>query len=264
MIKIIQGLAAVSTMALGVAGIFYQQDRAHEAELQQLQFECDTALEHAAGAESAREGYIAQLETDAQALLRAHTEFIEREEHLQESRVDLDLDLRDSREVIARIEAHYKQALQVAHSEVDSVGDLLALRTSENEHLEHFRGELLEAYGDQILSNETYRRATRREVSELSRTLAYEQWQKTVRIAVEGECRSTWGARKFERCALRVEGALRPHESGALECIMGGYGLPFYTEDQKVAVFPENSAVLKRGVVVPCDRSLHDRADFEL
>jgi len=264
MIKIIQGLAAVSTVALGVAGVFYQQDRAHEAELQQLQYECEAALERVSGTENTRESYIAQLENDSQALLRAHADFVQREEHLQESQVDLDLELRDSRQVIARIEAHYQQALTVAHSKVDSVGDLLALSTSENERLERFRGDLLEAYGDQILSNETYRRATQREVVELSRTLAYEQWQKTVRIAVEGECRSTWGARKFEKCALRVEGALRPHESGALECIMGGYGLPFYTEDQQVAVFPENSAVLKRGIVVPCDRSLHDRADFDL
>ena len=61
----------------------------------------------------------------------------------------------------------------------------------------------------------------------------------------------------------RVEAALRPHEAGALECILGGYGLPFYTEDQQVQVFPENSAVLKRGVVVPCDRSLHDQAGFD-
>ncbi len=254
----ILGLAAVSTVALGVAGVLH--DRAHSSELAELRAECDAALARADDTERRQDAYIAELERDTRALLARGEDYREREGQLQASRLELDASLREREAALAELGRRYRAELVAARAALDAAGERLAASERERRELEHARGELLDAYGERLLSGEGYRRAAEAEKLELSRTLAYEQWQKTVRIAVEGECQSTWGSRKFQRCARRVEALLRPREQGAIECIIGGYGLPFYAADQQqVQVFPENSAVLDRGVVVPCDRSLHDR-----
>ncbi len=259
-LKLAQVLAALSVATLGVSGAFYKIQIEHEAELAELRGECDAALERAAGVQAERDAYVARLEQDASSLLESYQSWSTRGAQLQEERLDLDLALREREEALGRTELRYKQALGAAMSDLDAAGTQLAHANTENERLEHLQTEILDAFGDRVLAFEGWRRSVEQERRELKTTLAYEQWRKTVGIAVAGECRVSWGARKFDKCARRVEATLLPHEKGAIECIISGYGLPFYAEDQKLLVFPENSIELKQGVVIPCDPSLHDQS----
>lgn len=259
--------AAVSTVVISVAGVFFGIQRGHSAQIDALQQECDAALERAYDAEArtnfSADTYIARLEYEGEVLQTSNIELGEHGTRLQAVNQDLRARLRQRSATSRDRQPAGLSALGTSYQGAITSGERVAGHFSTDARapgeLEVSHDAALRELDDRARAFEAARLSVEREFRALTEELAYEQWLKTVRQAVEGECRSTWGGRRFNRCAEQVELTLRPLEGSALECITRGHGLPFYTVNPPARSSGQDFLELKRGVVVPCDPTLRDR-----